>query len=101
MTGRSKGLVRRMLSRRLPNLGFERQRKTAATDFFVSLILKEGPSVWKAMRGTPALAELGVVEPTALSAAIDDAFAQRGGRSLFHFWHILTLETWLRPRVLT
>ena len=35
--GRSKGLVRDMLARRFPHLGFERQKKVVAIDFFRSV----------------------------------------------------------------
>ena len=40
--GRSKGLVRQSVARRFPQLGFERQKKVIATNFFNSTMLQDG-----------------------------------------------------------
>ena len=59
--GVSKGLVRGALARRFPALGFERQRKVAATSFYRSLLRREGPSLAGEAGDFPALAELGII----------------------------------------
>ena len=49
--GRSKALVRHAVARRFPGLGFENQRKIAATGFVRSLIEAEGRRAWSELGG--------------------------------------------------
>lgn len=50
------------------------------------------------MGGTPALAELGVVDPKRLGITIEHIFA--GNQQQAHrIWDVLNLEAWLRPRI--
>ena len=97
--GRSKGMVRGMLARKFPHLGFERQKKVAATGFFCSVCLKEGAQVWQSLGGTPALSDLGVVDGQALDAVIKNILAKQQLRQAHRIWEVLNLEVWLRALV--
>ena len=97
--GRSKGLVRSSLARRFPHLGFERQKKVWATNFFRTTMAREGARVWEAMGGARALADLGVVDLNLLTPIVDEAFEEGRGRHASLLWEVLSLEAWLRPRV--
>jgi asparagine synthase (glutamine-hydrolysing) len=96
--GRSKGLVRQMLARRFPGLGFERQKKVTSIGFFRNTIMKEAPGAWRMMGGTPALADLGVVDPKAVRS-FQGVLAQRDPRDAQRVWAVLNLEAWVRPRM--
>lgn len=96
--GRSKGLVRATVARRFPNLGFERQRKVAATAFYRTILQTEGPAIVRSVGALEALGSLGVVEPTRTRALLRDAF-DTGGNDLHRMWHLVNLETWARPYV--
>lgn len=97
--GRSKGLVRQSVARRFPQLGFERQKKMFSTNFFNSMMLQDGKKVWQAMDGTPALAELGIVDRERLGSTIEGILAGNQLRQAYRIWDVLNLESWLRPRL--
>ncbi len=100
--GRSKGLVRGMLARRFPQLGFERQRKVAATPVVRNYLVREGAAAWRTMGGARALAELGVVDGRAVETLVEEALNDPGPpekiRHAYRLWDILALETWARAR---
>jgi asparagine synthetase B (glutamine-hydrolysing) len=96
--GRSKGLVRDTVARRFPGLGFDRQRKVAATSFYRTILRTEGPSVARRLGDVEALAGLGVVDGRATRTFLRDAPAS-GGKDLYRMWQLLNLESWVRQHV--
>ncbi len=97
--GRSKGLVRQSVAHRFPELGFERQKKVITTNFFNSTMLREGKKAWQVMGGTPALAELGIVDAVRLGSTVEGILTGNQPRQAYRIWDVLTLEAWLRPRL--
>ena len=97
--GRAKGLVRDAVARRFPGLGFERQKKRAATSFLRSLLRDQLPPIWQRMGGPRALASLGVVSPDAVDALRREAFSGTLDVRLYRTWSILNLEQWVRSRL--
>jgi len=95
---RSKGLVRDALARRFPNLGFERQKKILVTDFFSSVMFREGPGLWQSLGGPRALADLGIIDGLATEKMIQQILGKKPTEA-FRVCELLSLETWLRPRV--
>jgi asparagine synthase (glutamine-hydrolysing) len=98
--GRSKGLVREMLSRRFPEVGFERHRKVAGTPVVRTIILEEGGSAWRKMGGVKALDELGIVDGktvrTVVSNLLNENRPLEKRSHLWRVWDILALEAWSR-----
>jgi len=95
--GRTKSLVRRSLARRFPELGFEQQRKITSLNFYASLIHREGSHAFKKLGGIQALAELGIVDSRYLHAQFERVLRRRDtGTSLYRFWNIMNLESWVR-----
>jgi hypothetical protein len=98
--GRTKGLVRQMLARRFPELGFERQRKVIADGFASDIFVNEIPQMLREMGGAKALAELGIVDPRQLDDAIARVASDPAERSRsFLLWHVISLESWARSRL--
>jgi asparagine synthase (glutamine-hydrolysing) len=97
--GRTKGLIRRYVSRRFPELGFERQRKLNANAFFAETLVNEGREIWRETGGARALAALGIVDLTAADAAMKRIFDGQEPLESFRVWYVLSLEAWLRPRI--
>ena len=98
--GRTKGLVRGMLARRFPELGFERQKKVIATSFATDAFVSELPKLLEDMDGARTLRDFGVVD----QAQIDEALARmvsdpREWRTSHWLWHLVSLEVWVRARV--
>ena len=93
--GRSKGLVRPALAQRFPTLGFDRQRKAAATPFYQQMLAAEGAPLLKKLGGFTTLGELGVVDPVAAGAFAAETIAREPGQ-LHRVWDLLNLETWVR-----
>lgn len=97
--GRTKALVRDTVARRFPNLGFERQRKVHATNFYWRVLKEEGPGAWAQLGKASALAELGIVDSTLLADTLTDLFAGRRVHERYRIWTILQLEAWVRSRI--
>jgi asparagine synthase (glutamine-hydrolysing) len=101
--GRSKGLVRGMLARRFPRLGFERQRKITGTSVARTVFVREGEDAWRRMGGVTALAELGVVEKrsasTLIEGLLDEPKAPAENAHSYRIWDILALEAWARAHL--
>jgi asparagine synthase (glutamine-hydrolysing) len=97
--GRSKAPLRRMVARRFPALGVERQKKAHAVVFFDSMMRAESPAIWRASGGLQALRQLGVVDAPAARAYLDTLlqgpFVVDPGR----VFEVLTLETWARHKM--
>jgi hypothetical protein len=96
--GRSKGLVRGALAKRFPALGLERQRKVAATSFYHSLLLREGPSYLEEAADFPALAKLGIIKPEIARIALRERL-KGPGPTLSRAWGCLNLEMWARAHL--
>lgn len=96
--GRAKGPVREAVARRFPTLGFERQKKRAATQFFRSLLRAELPGHWERMNGPQTLASMGIVSPEAIEILKKGAFSGTLDVRLYRTWSILNLEQWVRHR---
>jgi asparagine synthetase B (glutamine-hydrolysing) len=96
--GRSKGLVRGMLSRRFPGLGFEKQKKVVSLEFFRGLMLEEGAQVWKQIGGTSTLGDLGIVDAKQVDAEITQVLAGRDAAQSYRIWDFVAAEKWARPR---
>ena len=96
--GRSKGLVREMLSRRFPGLGFERQKKILSLNFFSSRMLQEGRSAWEAVGGAPALSDSGIVDARLFESTVLRRSGDRKMQDAQWVWDVLNMEMWLRGR---
>ena len=96
--GRSKALVRDAVARRFPDLGFERQKKRAATGFFRSLLRRELPALWERFDGPRSLVSLGIVDAKRVERLRAAAFTNALDVRLYRAWSILNLESWVRPR---
>ena len=97
--GRSKGLIRQSVARRFPQLGFERQKKVTFANVFNSIVLEEGKKAWLTLGGTPALAELGIVDEERWSSTMENILAGNQLHQAYRIWDVLKLESWLQPRI--
>jgi asparagine synthase (glutamine-hydrolysing) len=97
--GRTKWLARATLERRLPGLVSHWPRAVYADPFWLSLMAREGPLVWRHLGGVPALAELGLVHPGRFASAVERAFSTTSFAGATQVWAAWTLETWLRARI--
>jgi asparagine synthetase B (glutamine-hydrolysing) len=94
--GRSKAMVRDMLARRFPSLGFERQRKVVATNFLRRLLHAEAPTVLDRFGTFSTLGGHGVVDARAARDFARQAFAEASGARMYQAWELLNAESWAR-----
>lgn len=92
--GRTKGMVRDVIARRFPDLGFERHRKVFAYNFFGSLVKDQGPAAWSRLGGAKTLAGLGVIDGPRVDALAAQLFSGSETREMYRIWDILHLEAW-------
>jgi asparagine synthase (glutamine-hydrolysing) len=98
--GRTKGLVRGMLARRFPRLGFERQKKVTATDFATGTFRSELPEALERIGGARTLSELGIVDQARIDEAVRRMVSNpREWRTGHWLWLVVSLEAWVRARV--
>lgn len=92
---RTKALVRRTLARRFPELGFERQRKAAAMDFFAGVLENEAPSIAATVDDFRGLVSLGIVDAARARTFMSEAW--RGLlRDRSSAWNLVNMEHWVR-----
>ena len=98
--GRAKGLVRRVLSRRFPNIGFGKHKKVVATNYANEVWGTEGANAWEVVGGAWNLAELGIVDESMLHAEVKRMTSNpKNWREAYNILYILGAEVWTRPRV--
>lgn len=95
--GLAKALVRRPLSRRFPELRFDRQRKSWLGAPFLSVM--ESQAALRANGAFPTLVELGVIDGAQVGVMLSDALAAKTHRGRLGWaWELLNLEAWARTR---
>jgi asparagine synthase (glutamine-hydrolysing) len=97
--GREKGLVRRSIAQRFPDLGFERQKKVMGTNFHYAALRREGPEAWRRVGACDALVELGIVRRDRYGPLVQENLASPELRAVQRAWDLIKLESWLRPRL--
>jgi hypothetical protein len=95
---RTKALVRQTVARRFPALGFERQKKVAAMDFFASILRREGPALGESVADFRGLASLDVVRPEGARQFMRAAWGQ-SARELGRAWSLVNMEVWVRQQL--
>lgn len=95
---RTKGLVRDSIARRFPQLSFRNQRKITSAYTFDTILLRNALDEWRKLGGAPALAELGVINPEALTPYVEELLTRTrlSPRKAGAMWVLLTLEAWLQ-----
>ena len=97
--GRSKGLIRDSVARRFPDLGFERQRKVLAVNFYRSLVEQDGPGIWHELGGAKALKRLGIIDEEGLNRKLNPLLhRQRNAKDAHEVLTVLNLESWTRTQ---
>ena len=94
--GRTKSLIRHLLIRRFPGLGFESRRKSYIGSLFLAIVSTQAHKVRQTMGNAWTLGELGVIDPLRMKAFLDNPPAQPGPRWCTAVWDILNLEAWAR-----
>ncbi len=92
--GQSKGIPRRMLANRYPGLGFEQQKKSHYTSYRIKILEQEIESAWRKLDGTPALAQLGIVDPKKLGEFAQKCIAEHNIAGMNLLGKILQTELW-------
>jgi asparagine synthase (glutamine-hydrolysing) len=98
--GLSKGLVRQKLAEKFPRLGFERQKKLWASNYFDLVMKSEMQRACEHTKGISALAALGVVDSKRINSRTGSILAGHQAQSeLYGLWLLLNAESWTRPRI--
>lgn len=97
--GRSKGLVRPMLSTKLPGLGFELQKKVDGPGLQRYVSIADAAKAWNCVGGAPTLAALGIVDEDALRPPIASILGSPNLTKEYPLWDLLNLETWTHARI--
>jgi asparagine synthase (glutamine-hydrolysing) len=96
--GRSKGLVRETLARRLPGLGFEVQRKVVATNFTRELMARESLPAWREFGGIRSLTEIGAVDGTRIEGLLQRLATSPSLPDRLRPWDLLSSDVWFRRK---
>ena len=97
--GRSKSPARQLVARKLPTLGFDKQKKVQGTNYFATVMAREGRSGWESLGGVSALADLGVIDPQKWKLTMDAILRNNQPQELFRLWASLSVEAWVRSRI--
>ncbi len=96
--GQLKGPIRRQLAKRFPGLGYDRQQKVLATDFFTVMLHRQ---LWRLSEDAiefPTLADLGVVDGAGARAFARDFVRTKvpNRAAAIRIWDLMNLEVWTR-----
>ncbi|HUL73811.1 MAG TPA: asparagine synthase-related protein [Vicinamibacterales bacterium] len=91
--GRLRGLQRRRLAARLPQLGVERRAKVLATAFHRETLEASRRAAIAEVGALSTLGDLGVVDAVRAGAVLAD---ESGADEKLRFWDLLNLEAWAR-----
>jgi asparagine synthase (glutamine-hydrolysing) len=94
--GRTKALLRAPLAQRFPQLGFDSLRKSSVINVFDSQVAAGAVELRRALSGTWALCELGVVHPDRARVYMDNALASGSPQACGRVWWLLNVEAWTR-----
>lgn len=97
--GRFKGLLRTLLHEHFPHLGYDRQEKPYANDFFGNALLTGLKQSWSELGGVQALADLGIVDGSVVEQQVSELTTKSSGLSdetLTWLWSTLCSEVWVR-----
>jgi asparagine synthetase B (glutamine-hydrolysing) len=94
--GRSKGLVRGSIARRFPDLGFGRQKKIIAVNYFAETVYSQWRPAWESLGGVGVLESLGIVHSGRLQRSAGELLASGKQKGSFPLWDVLNLESWAR-----
>lgn len=99
--GRMKGLVRKVVSRRFPELGFDKQKKVEVRGLFFSILANEAPAMWKEIGGARSLARLGLVESRLLDQEVYHVLGLQSGThaQACKLFNVMNMESWLAKRL--
>ena len=97
--GMEKGIVRKSVAKRFPNLKFEKQKKVSAMGYWQSLLKTEGRDLYYSTGGPKTLIEMGVVDGKKIGPVIEQSFAGSNPFAHGYVWDLLCLETWARSRL--
>jgi hypothetical protein len=94
--GRPKGIVREALERRFPSGSLTTERRGVVSKLFAELVTREAPQLLRRLGGITALADLGVVDPSAFEQASGGSSGKAARDHASVVWDALILEAWLR-----
>jgi asparagine synthase (glutamine-hydrolysing) len=96
--GRFKGLLRTLLHQHFPHLGYDRQEKPYANDFFGGALLTGLKQSWGELGGVQALADLGVVDGKKVAGQVAKLMtsSELSDAMLKTLWPTLCSEVWVR-----
>lgn len=97
--GRFKGLLRHLLHERFQGLGFDRQEKPYATNFFGTMVLEGVRRSWSETNGVRTLAELGVVNSASIQEGVTTILNTGKLQNPKNLWILLCTEHWVRSRL--
>jgi len=97
----AKWLARRLVARQVAGLADDWPRTAYGDTTFQRLMQREAVRAWDGIGGTRLLNELGVVDADRLARVIRDlARNGTGADAALGAWHAMSLEIWLRARIL-
>lgn len=94
--GREKSIVRKTIARRFPDLGFEKQKKVMASNFYFSNLVAGGNLALKRIGGLQYLEKLGIISSFDGGRIYSAILSNPDYRIAFQAWELINFEAWLQ-----
>jgi asparagine synthase (glutamine-hydrolysing) len=99
--GEAKWLARRLVASRVSPSDETWPRTVYGDSFMAGVLRRESTAAWDALGGARVLSELGVVDGPMLDRILYNGLGSSDQLAVsLDLWHVMTLESWLRPRIL-
>lgn len=96
--GREKSIVRKTIARRFPDLGFEKQKKVMASNFYFSNLVAGGNLAFKRFGGLQYLEKLGIISSFDGDRIFSAILNNPDYRIAFQAWELINFEAWLQRK---
>ncbi len=96
VNGREKSIVRKTIARRFPDLGFEKQKKVMASNFYFSNLIAGGNAAFNRYGGLQYLEKLGIISLFDDRRIFFAILSNPDYRIAFQAWELINFESWLQ-----
>ncbi len=93
--GRSKGIVRNLMSERFPQVDFKNQKKVNSVKYYFNILKSNYSSIDKKIKEYNSLTVLGIIDKHSIKNLMDQLQRNDNNSYLYHLWDICNAESWI------
>jgi len=93
--GRSKGIVRTLMTDKFPNVDFKNQKKVYSVDYYYKILKDNYSDIDIKIKNYNSLSDLGIIDKKSVNRVIDKIYNGNKYSDAYRLWDISNTEKWL------